>query len=114
MREIKGPLDELIKAGQKDTSGQNDFIHATVTDEDEIFDALGQLRTVYPNILRLDFENMRTTQNNSRTSASGNVEQKSPMELFAEFYTIQNNVDLTEQQKQLMESVFEKAGGLLG
>lgn len=113
MRKIKGPIDELVKAGNEDPSGQNDFIHATVTDEGEIYDALGRLRSVYPNILRLEFENMRSIYVSSRTSASSNVEQKSPMELFEEFYSLQNNVDLTDIQKQLMGSVFEKAGGAL-
>jgi len=113
MRKIKGPVAELVRVGLEDPAGQNDFIHATVTDESEIYDALGRLRTVYPNILRIEFENERTVQTGSRTSASGSIEQKSPMELFEEFFGIQNDAELTDKQKRVMESVFDKAGGIV-
>ena len=59
MREIRAAKD-LLDAGLENPEGRNDLIHATVTDEEELFDVLGQLRNVYPNILRLDFENSRT------------------------------------------------------
>lgn len=113
MRKIKGPVAELVRVGLEDPAGQNDFIHATVTDESEIYDALGRLRRVYPNILRIEFENERTVQTGSRTSASGSIEQKSPMELFEEFFGIQNDAELTDKQKRVMESVFDKAGGIV-
>jgi len=113
MRKIKGPVAELVRVGLEDPAGQNDFIHATVTDESEIYDALGRLRTVYPNILRIEFENERTVQTGSRTSASGSIEQKSPMELFEEFFGVQNDAELTDKQKRVMESVFDKAGGIV-
>lgn len=113
MRKIKGPVAELVRVGLEDPAGHNDFIHATVTDESEIYDALGRLRTVYPNILRIEFENERTVQTGSRTSASGSIEQKSPMELFEEFFGIQNDAELTDKQKRVMESVFDKAGGIV-
>ena len=33
-----------------------DYIHAIITDEEEIYDALGQLRQVYPNLMALDLK----------------------------------------------------------
>ena len=83
-----------------------------VTDEGEIYDALGRLRSVYPNILRLEFENMRSICQFAYVRKQQR-RTESPMELFEEFYSLQNNVDLTDIQKQLMGSVFEKAGGAL-
>ena len=112
MREIKGPIAELLRVGALDKEVSHDYIHATFTDEDEIYDAIGQLRQVYPNLMHLDFENSRTAQNtNSKTAASGDVARKSPIELFAEFYQNQNNVELTEEQRCVMEDVFDQAGG---
>jgi exonuclease SbcD len=110
MREIKGPLDMLIKAGLENPAGQNDLIHATVTDDEEMFDVLGQLRNVYPNILRLDFENSRTAVSEPNSSAGIDVENKSPLELFTDFYLSQNNIDMTEKQLKWMEKVFDEAG----
>lgn len=112
MREIKGPLRELLKAGQEDADGSEDYIHAILTDEEEIYDAIGQLRQIYPNLMCLDFENSRSRQPlYSKTAASGDVAQKSPLELFSEFYQIQNNCELTPDQIRILEKVFEQAGG---
>jgi exonuclease SbcD len=108
MRELKGPLAELLHAGE----ASQDYIHATLTDEEELYDAVGKLRQVYPNLMKLDFENSRTARNaDSRTAASGDVAQKSPMELFSEFYSSQNNTELTAEQHRAMEALFEQAGG---
>ena len=111
MREVKGPIEQLMRFGAEDSEHTQDYIHATLTDEEEIYDAIGQLRQVYPNLIRLDFENSRTAAEPSKTSASGDIARQSPMELFREFYQSQNNIELTEEQSQLMETVFNEAGG---
>ena len=60
----------------------------------------------------LDFENSRTAQTASgQAAASGGVEAASPAELFAEFYQMQNNDELSAEQLQLMENIFERGGG---
>ncbi len=113
MREIKGPLDQLLRIGSQERFGSLDYIHATLTDEDEILDAVGQLRQVYPNLMHLDFENSRTRDNGSvRNAASGDVARKSPLELFSEFYQNQNNSEMTPEQIRIMGDIFEEAGGV--
>lgn len=110
MREIKGPLEELLKAGRSEIS--HDYIRAIITDEGEVYDAIGQLRQIYPNIMRIDFENSRTRQDeNSQSSASGNVAQKTVFELFEEFYIKQNNIEMTEEQRRIIQEVLEQVGG---
>lgn len=129
LREIKGPLAELLRAGAApldsgDTVGAansapdlngsicQDYIRAILTDEEELFDAIGQLRQVYPNIMRIDFENTRSRQAaDSPTAASGDVARKSPLELFDEFYLKQNNGEMNEEQHRIIEAIMEQAGG---
>lgn len=112
LREIKGPIAELLRIGREDPERTEDYIHATLTDEEEIYDAIGQLRQVYPNLMVLDFENSRTSHVVfSQIAASGDVAKKSPMDLFAAFYQIQNNNELTPEQIHVMEQIFEQAGG---
>lgn len=92
-----------------------DYIRAILTDEDEVYDAIGQLRQVYPNVMRLDFENSRSRPGvDSRSAASGDVTRQSPLELFEEFYTKQNNAGLTEDQRRIMLEILEQAGGVAG
>jgi len=112
MREIKGPLAELLKISKSDPNGASDYIHAILTDEEELYDAIGQLRQVYPNLMMLDFENNRTRNTAANAVNSlAEVALKNPLVLFAEFYQLQNNLELTAEQLQVMEKIFRQAGG---
>ena len=113
MREIKGPLKELVRVGASLPIVSQDYIRAILTNEDEVYDAIGQLRQVYPNMMRIDFENSRSRQDeNSNSAASGDVARKSPLELFEEFYAKQNNLEITEDQRQIIQNVIEQMGGV--
>lgn len=112
LREIKGPIAELLRIGQEETESAEDYIHATLTDEEEIYDAIGQLRQVYRNLMVLDFENSRSRQALFlQIAATDDAARKNPMDLFTTFYQIQNNNELIPEQVQVMERIFEQAGG---
>ena len=114
MRKIEGPIDELIKSGQKDPRGASDYIHATLTDEEEVYDAIGRLRRVYPNLMSLDFANSRTNVEVATPRlTSEKMANQSPLELFQKFYEIQNNRDLNEKQIKLLEQIFHSRGALM-
>jgi len=113
LRELKGPLAELLRLGKEDEKGSQDYLRITLTDEDEIYDALGQLRPVFPNLMVLDFENSRTAAGaQAQVAAAGDLVSKSPLELFATFYELQNGSALNEEQIKVMEDVLEEAGGV--
>ena len=111
MVEIKGKYDEImLRDFYKSTSYQEDYVHITLTDEDDIPDAIGKLRTVYRNLMKLDYDNLRTRNMNSIDGAE-NVEKKSQYELFSEFYEKQNNQPMNDSQsdfiKKLIEEIWE-------
>lgn len=113
MREIKGPLKDLVQVGASLPDVSHDYIRAILTDEEEVYDAIGQLRQVYPNMMRIDFDNSRCKQNvNSKSAASGDVARKSPLELFEEFYAKQNNLEMTEDQRHIIQDVLDQMGGV--
>lgn len=112
LREIKGPLEELLRLGKLDKQGAQDYLRITLTDEDELYDAIGQLRPVFPNVMALEFENSRNKPREySETATSLDVSAQSPLELFASFYELQNNAGLSEEQIEILEQVFTQAGG---
>ena len=96
----------------KDTA-TDDYIRITLTDEDDIPDAIGKLRCIYPNIMRLDYDNQRT-RSSLQMDTCADTENKSPLELFCEFYEAQNGMPMSEEQKAfsgaLMESIWENRG----
>ena len=90
----EGQGGELQDEPNQERASQ-DYIRAILTDEEEIYDALGQLRQVYPNLMALELENSRTIQQNTTSLAASGIWQPKPLELFAEFYEEQNNNELT-------------------
>ena len=87
-------------------------MHITLTDEEDIPDAVGKLRSIYRNIMKLDYDNTRTRAN-MEISGAEDLEQKSPLELFGELYEKQNNQPMAKEQadfaRQLIEEIWEGA-----
>lgn len=111
MREIKGPIDRLMQAEVVHSANAEDYIHVTLTDEEDLLDPIGRLRTCYPNIMRLDFERNATAPKESKTAASGDLSQRTPLELFEEFYLLQNQKEMTEEQRHVIQSLFQSEQG---
>ena len=108
MVEIKGKYNEImLKSFYENTSYQEDYIHITLTDEEDIVDAIGKLRTVYHNLMKLDYDNKRT-RSVSRVDGAVDVETKTPIELFSDFYELQNNQPMSDEQKTFVEELIEQ------
>ena len=111
MVEIKGKYDELtLKSFYENTSYIEDYMHITLTDEDDIPDVLTKLRVIYKNIMKLDYDNQRT-RHSVEINGADNVERKSPFEHFGEFYEIQNGQALSEEQSEFMTEIIEQIWG---
>ena len=107
MRIIKGPLEELIKAGLEDDLNREDYIQAILTDEGEILDPIGKLRSVYPNIMMLRREEKKDI-GTSLTSASNGYKSKSELELFEEYYDRLGSGDFTEKKRDVITNVINE------
>lgn len=108
MREIKGTYLEITDRRSYKGTDTDDYIHITLTDEEDIPDAIGKLRVIYPNLMKLDYDNKRTR----KSSDIGKVQDvgcKTPLELFAELYEKQNNQPINEEQLKFMNELIEKA-----
>lgn len=108
MVEIKGMYNDImLKSFYENTSLTDDYIHITLTDEDDIPDVLTKLRVVYKNIMKLDYDNQRTRQSSFITPAS-QVTGKSPLEHFNTFYEVQNGTALSPEQSTFLENIIEE------
>ena len=108
MVEIRGTYEELtLKSFWENTSYNEDYIHITLTDEEDIPDVLTKLRVIYKNIMKLDYDNRRTRTANEIGGAE-NVKEKSPFEHFREFYEIQNGQPLSEEQSAFVTDIIEQ------
>lgn len=107
MREIRGTYDELTLKSSYESTNTEDYLHITLTDEEDIPDAIGKLRSIYPNIMKLDYDNLRT-RGSGIVDAIENIESKSPFELFADLFKQQNNQDMSEEQEEIMRNLIDK------
>lgn len=106
VRELRGRYDELLDRQSYAGTATEDYLHITLTDEQDIPDVITRLRTVYPNIMKLDYDN-------TRTRAGAVVfeeidEQRSPLELFEAFFEMQNDRPMEPMQRRLAEDMMKR------
>lgn len=102
MRCLRGTYMEVTARSFYSGTATDDYLRITLTDEQDIPDAVGKLRSIYPNLMKLDYDNARTRAAGNLTECEA-VERRSPIELFAEFYEKQNNRPMDELQRSFSE-----------
>ena len=110
--ELRGTYEEVTFRGFYEGTGwQRDYVHITLTDEEDVPNAVGKLRVIYPNLMKLDYDNRRTRAGSSLEGAE-EVERRSPLELLEEFYEKQNGQPMGEEQRAFargwMERIWEE------
>ncbi|MBR6812016.1 MAG: exonuclease SbcCD subunit D [Oscillospiraceae bacterium] len=110
MRNIRGSFDEITCKEFYSQQTRDDYLHIILTDEEDVPEAVGRLRLIYPNMMKLSYDNTRT-RSDGEISESADIKRKSPLELFEELYNIQNNKPMSEAQRtfalELIESIEE-------
>mgnify|MGYP002579173990 FL=1 len=111
LREIRGSYDELTaRSFYEHTTYRSDYLHLILTDEQDVFDAMSRLRTIYPYLMTLDYDNARTRAAGT-VAVPAAMEQRTPLELFEALYLQQNNQPMSNEQRafaaQLMEEIRE-------
>lgn len=113
MRKLRGSYEELTRKANYEGTDTKDYVQITLTDEEDIFDAVGKLRSIYQNLMKLEYDNTRTRQNR-QTELYEAVEDRAPMDLVEELFKFQNNRTMGEEQKQYMQTMitdlWEKEG----
>ena len=106
LRELRGSYMELTDRRAYDGTPTDDYLHITLTDEQDVPDALARLRVIYPNLMRLDYDNRRTRAAET-PDAAARAESKTPLEHFAAFYEAQNGQPLSDEQAAFCQSLIE-------
>lgn len=107
MTELKGTYDELTAMSfYKDTGWKNNYIHITLTDEEDVPEAVARLRVIYPYLMKLDYDNRRTRSGVTITDTSCS-EKRSPLDIFADFYELQNDMHMSDEQSDFVTRLIE-------
>jgi len=110
LREIKGTYEEVTAKSFYENTPVEDYLHITLTDEEDVPEAMARLRVIYPNLMKLTYDNTRT-RSSTVIDGAVDVQKKSPLQLFGELYQQQNGQEMSEIQKDfllgLIESIWE-------
>jgi len=108
LRQLRGNFADLME--RRTDGAADDYLHVILTDEEDVPEAIGRLRLIYPNILKLTYDNTRT-RTDQLIDGAEEVQRKTPLELFEELYVLQNNQPMAEAQRacvrDLIETVWE-------
>ena len=107
MRHLKGPIEKLLD--KSNISRPEDFIYATLTNEEIINDAMGIMQQVYPNTVRIVYDNSRTRELD-RIDITAITQHKSFDELISDFYRKMYSCEISEEELQVMMETAKEAG----
>lgn len=107
LKELRGTYEELMsRSYYYGTDLPESYLHITLTDQEDVPEALGRLRTVYPYIMKLSHDNERTRMRQNPLQAEV-MPESSPLELFGLLYEKQNNAPLGDDQQAYLTGLIE-------
>lgn len=110
LRQLRGTFAQLTDPANYRDTATDDYLYFTLTDEEDVPEASGRLKQIYPNFMSLRYDNQRTRQNQIITGAK-DAPRKTPLTLFEELYERQNNQPMSEIQRNyardLIETIWE-------
>lgn len=106
MKHLKTSMEDLKSGNILASIPSDTYMHITLTDEEEVIDAISKVREIFKNVMVLDFDNKRNGENlRDTTITSEDLKQKTPKELFVDFFSSQNNVELTKSQDEIISNI---------
>lgn len=107
MRHIVGKMEELLN--KENVKAPEDFIYATLTDEGIINDAMSIFQQVYPNTVKIDYDNSHTREI-EQVDISKIAQNKSFSELIGDFYKLIYNSEISDEEMEVMRMAAREAG----
>lgn len=109
MRYLKGKIKDLLD--RENVTAPEDFIYATLTDEEFVSDAMGIFQQVYPYTVKIDYDNSHTREI-EQVDISKIAENRSFDELISDFYRQMYGCEISEAEMDVMRTVAREAGVL--
>lgn len=107
LRELRGSFEQVTRREFYQGTATEDYLHVILTDEEDVPEAVGRLRMIYPNLLKLSYDNTRTRVE-QEIGAAENVQRRSPLELFEALYALQNNQPMSQEQRDFTRMLIEE------
>ncbi|MDR2267732.1 MAG: exonuclease SbcCD subunit D [Christensenellaceae bacterium] len=108
VRKIRGKFDEILEiARSDDDKARDDYIYVVLTDEQDVPNATNAIRSIYPNLAKIEYDNTRTRSSKVGLAAR-DLQNRDPVKIFAEFFKMQNGRDPGAEQLEYVETIFKR------
>lgn len=111
MREIRGPLDALVSGEIVSAADPNDYLRVILTDDKPSLDAVTRIRSAYPNMMSIEYDNATTRALPRYASFPSTAPDQDPGALFERFFLEQNGVEASEMQLDIVHAALEELDG---
>lgn len=104
LRRIEGPLEELMEHA----APSEDYIYAVLTDAVPPMNAAPRLRSMYPNLVKMDFAPKREAASQKSTRRTVQELPTDGVDLFDAFYQRVHNRPMEEEEREVVRKLFEE------
>ena len=105
MRKLEGSMEELLRQGEEDQN-REDYVQAILTDQKELVDPMGVLRSVYPNVMQV--VRKETAGSLQYTGEELKLKRRDPLTIHEDFYGFVREEALTEEKKALLVQMIKE------
>ena len=102
MRVLEGELANIIEQGKTDPNN-DDYVMVRLTDTHAILDAMGQVRSVYPNVLHLEKPGIMAT--GEKKAMNRKKLQQGEVEMFRDFFSQVSGNPLSAEQDAALQAI---------
>lgn len=106
LRKIRGKLKDLTEESVVESENAKDYIGVTLTDSEELYNAIGVLRTFYPNVMQLTFERFEQKEEKHLQDVKS-LQQKTPLELVENFLETVSDCEIKKEDQVIVEQWIE-------
>lgn len=110
MRRVSGAFAELTRPEVYQTEGREDYLEITLTDQTEVPGAFSKLKTIYPNLLSLRYEQHERAGEVLGFTVS-ELEETDPLRIVSGFFEDQTDRALSEEQEALLKTLMTDIWG---
>jgi len=105
VRIIEGELAHLLHLGKTDAK-REDYLMVRLLDKHAILDAMGKLRSVYPNVLHLERTGLMAGE--QAVALNRDHIKKGEMAMFRDFFSQVSGEELSDAQQAVMDEILTK------
>jgi DNA repair protein SbcD/Mre11 len=105
LRVISGYLNDLLQ-NPDDYGPRDDYLMANLLDEGAVYDAMGRLREVFPNLMHLERSNLLSDDAGRRSVSD--IAGKDDLELFNDFMQAMTGKEMSAEQSRSFLSVVDE------